>query len=80
MKNILPELRAQRGWTQGDLATKLAVSRQTVNAVETGRYEPSLSLAFAIAALFAQPIESIFQWKRQLSRFTGEPDTKSGEP
>jgi putative transcriptional regulator len=56
------------------------VSRQTVNAVETGRYEPSLSLAFAIAALFARPIESIFQWKRQLPRFTGEPDTKSGEP
>jgi putative transcriptional regulator len=80
MKNILPELRAQRGWTQGDLAARLAVSRQTVNAVETGRYEPSLSLAFAIAALFAQPIESIFQWRRQLARFTGDPDTKSGGP
>jgi putative transcriptional regulator len=66
MKNILPELRARRGWTQGDLALHLAVSRQTVNAVETGRYEPSLTLAFAIAALFAQPIESIFQWQRRL--------------
>jgi putative transcriptional regulator len=60
MKNILPELRAQRGWTQSDLAERLSVSRQTVNAVETERYEPSLSLAFAIAKLFAQPIESIF--------------------
>ena len=80
MKNILPELRAQRGWTQGELATKLAVSRQTVNAVETGRYEPSLSLAFAIAALFAQPIESIFQWQRQLARFAGEPDSSPAEP
>jgi putative transcriptional regulator len=61
MKNILPELRAQRGWTQSDLAERLSVSRQTVNAVETERYEPSLSLAFAIAKLFAQPIESIFR-------------------
>lgn len=72
MKAILPELRAQRGWTQSDLATKLAVSRQTVKAVETGRYEPSLSLAFGIAELFAQPIESIFLWKRLPSRFSGE--------
>jgi putative transcriptional regulator len=61
MKNILRELRSQRGWTQADLALRLAVSRQTVNAVETGRYEPSLSLAFAIATLFAQPIENIFR-------------------
>ncbi len=71
MKNILPELRAQRGWTQGELAMQLAVSRQTVNAVETGRYEPSLSLAFAIAALFARPIESIFQGHRPAARFAG---------
>ncbi|HTY93795.1 MAG TPA: helix-turn-helix transcriptional regulator [Steroidobacteraceae bacterium] len=69
MKNILPELRAQRGWTQGDLAARLAVSRQTINAVETGRYEPSLSLAFAIAGLFARPIESIFQGQREMRRF-----------
>jgi putative transcriptional regulator len=65
MKNILPELRAQRGWTQSDLAERLSVSRQTVNAVETERYEPSLSLAFAIAKLFAQPIESIFRPARR---------------
>ena len=65
MKNILPQLRAERGWTQGDLAERLSVSRQTVNAVETERYEPSLSLAFAIAKLFAQPIESIFRPTRR---------------
>ncbi len=72
MNNILPALRAQQGWTQGDLASKLAVSRQTINAVETGRYEPSLSLAFAIAALFALPIEQIFQGHRSPRKFTGE--------
>jgi putative transcriptional regulator len=60
MKNILPELRAQRGWTQGDLAEKLGVSRQTVNAIETGRYEASLSLAFTIAALFRKRVDEIF--------------------
>jgi putative transcriptional regulator len=77
MKNILPELRSQRGWTQGDLALELSVSRQTVNAVETGRYEPSLSLAFAIAALFALPIESIFHGQRQPHRFAADaPDTE----
>jgi len=65
MKNNLPELRARRGWTQGELAERLGVSRQTVNAVETERYEPSLSLAFAIAKLFEQPIEAIFQPARK---------------
>jgi len=60
MKNILPALRAERGWTQSDLAARLKVSRQTVNAIETERYEPSLSLAFAIAKLFERSIESIF--------------------
>lgn len=69
MKNILPDLRAQRGWTQADLAARLEVSRQTVNAVETGRYEPSLSLAFAIAALFKLPIETVFQGHREPRRF-----------
>ena len=61
MKNRLRELRAERGWSQADLARQLAVSRQTVNAIEVGRYDPSLPLAFRIARLFAQPIESIFQ-------------------
>ncbi|OYQ35294.1 transcriptional regulator [Niveispirillum lacus] len=61
MKNRLKELRAERGWSQGDLADKLSVSRQTVNALENGRYDPSLPLAFTIARLFVQPIEAIFQ-------------------
>ena len=61
MKNRVPELRAERGWSQSELAEKLGVSRQTVNAVERERYEPSLSLAFAIAALFGRAIEEIFR-------------------
>ena len=65
MKNILPELRAQRGWTQAELAQHLNVSRQTINAVETERYEPSLSLAFAIAKLFRMPVEAIFRSGRR---------------
>lgn len=60
MRNRLHELRDERGWTQGALADRLGVSRQTVNAVETGRYDPSLPLAFRIARLFGEPIESIF--------------------
>jgi putative transcriptional regulator len=61
MKSNLSELRAERGWTQEALASRLKVSRQTVNAIETERYEPSLSLAFAIAAVFDRPIEAIFR-------------------
>ncbi|HEV7632729.1 MAG TPA: helix-turn-helix transcriptional regulator [Steroidobacteraceae bacterium] len=61
MNNIVPELRAKRGWTQSDLAAQLKVSRQTVNAIETGRYDPSLPLAFSIAQLFGRSIESIFK-------------------
>jgi putative transcriptional regulator len=64
VKNILPELRAKRGWTQVDLAARLRVSRQTVIAIETGRYDPSLPLAFSIAELFKLPIESIFSRHR----------------
>lgn len=60
MKNILRQLRAETGWTQGALAEKLDVSRQTVNALEAGRYDPSLPLAFRIARLFGRPIEEIF--------------------
>jgi len=60
VKNILPALRAERGMTQADLADALNVSRQTVNALETGRYDPSLPLAFAIARLFGKKIEDIF--------------------
>ena len=63
MKNRVRELREQHGWSQGELAEKLEVSRQTVNAVETGKYDPSLPLAFRIAKLFRQSIESIFEPK-----------------
>lgn len=61
MKNVLRVLRAEREWSQADLADRLDVSRQTVNALETGKYDPSLPLAFKIARLFDRPIESIFQ-------------------
>ena len=60
MNNRLKALRAERDWSQAVLAEQLGVSRQTVNALETGRYDPSLPLAFKIAKVFAQPIESIF--------------------
>jgi len=60
MKNRLKVMRAERDWSQGDLADRLDVSRQSVNAIETGRYDPSLPLAFKIAALFDLPIEAIF--------------------
>ncbi len=60
MKNRLKVLRAERNWSQADLADHLGVSRQTVNALETGRYDPSLPLAFKIAKIFGQPIEAIF--------------------
>jgi len=60
MKNSLRALRADRGWSQSDLADKLGVSRQSVNAIETGRFDPSLPLAFKIAKLFGLSIESIF--------------------
>ena len=60
MNNRLRVLRAEKAWSQADLAAALGVSRQTVNALETGRYDPSLPLAFKIARVFGQPIESIF--------------------
>jgi len=60
MKNRLKVLRAERDWTQSRLAQELQVSRQTVNAIETGKYDPSLPLAFRIARVFGQPLETIF--------------------
>lgn len=60
MKNRLKVLRAERDWTQGDLARELAVSRQTINAIETEKYDPSLPLAFKIARVFKLQIEDIF--------------------
>jgi putative transcriptional regulator len=61
VRNRLRVLRAERGWSQAELAERLGVSRQTVNAIETEKYDPSLPLAFALARLFGQPIESIFE-------------------
>lgn len=61
MNNRLKELRLARGWSQGDLAEQLQVSRQTVNAIENGRYDPSLPLAFTIAETFGLAIEAIFR-------------------
>lgn len=60
MKSRLRVLRAERGWSQADLAERLGVSRQSVNAIETGRYDPSLPLAFRLARLFDLTIEAIF--------------------
>ena len=61
MKNKLRELRAAKEWSQSDLADKLGVSRQTVNAIETEKYDPSLPLAFEVARLFKKSIEEIFE-------------------
>jgi putative transcriptional regulator len=61
VKNRLKVLRAERNWSQADLAERLEVSRQSVNAIETGKFDPSLPLAFRIARLFGQTIESIFE-------------------
>ncbi len=61
MTNRLRVMRAELGWSQADLATKLEVSRQSVNAIETGKYDPSLPLAFKIAKLFGKKIEEIFE-------------------
>ena len=60
MKNRLRVLRAERNWSQAELAHRLEVSRQSVNAIETGKYDPSLPLAFKLARLFGAPIEDIF--------------------
>jgi putative transcriptional regulator len=63
MNNLLKELRAERGWSQALLAEKLEVSRQSVNAIETGKFDPSLPLAFRIAKLFTKRIEEVFQYR-----------------
>ncbi|MAN47310.1 MAG: helix-turn-helix transcriptional regulator [Alphaproteobacteria bacterium] len=67
MKNILKILRTEKGWSQAALAEKLDVSRQSINAIETGKYDPSLPLAFAIARLFGRPIEEIFDDEVELA-------------
>jgi putative transcriptional regulator len=61
VRNRLRVLRAERDWSQAELAERLSVSRQTINAIETGKYDPSLPLAFKLAGLFGLPIEAIFQ-------------------
>ncbi len=68
MKNQLKVLRAQRDWSQADLADRLDVSRQTVNAIETGKYDPSLPLAFKIARLFGLTIEQVFEEEPEAGR------------
>ncbi|MCZ8166346.1 helix-turn-helix transcriptional regulator [Silanimonas sp.] len=60
MRNVIRERREALGWSQAELAEQLAVSRQTVNAIETGKYDPSLPLAFKLARLFGEPIETLF--------------------
>jgi putative transcriptional regulator len=60
VKNRLKVLRAERDWSQGDLAERLGVSRQTINSIETGKYDPSLPLAMRLGRLFQQPVEEIF--------------------
>lgn len=60
MKNGIPALRAERQWTQADLAIRIGVSRQTINAIETGKFDPSLPVAFRLARLFELPIEQVF--------------------
>jgi putative transcriptional regulator len=65
MKNMLKTLRAERNWTQAELAQRLDVSRESVNAIETGRYDPSLSLAFDIADVFGKKVEEIFLHKKR---------------
>ncbi|MGI8809491.1 MAG: helix-turn-helix transcriptional regulator [Acidimicrobiales bacterium] len=74
--NRLRELRAVRRWSQADLADRLDVSRQTVNAIETGRYDPSLPLAFKLAQLFDEPIESLFFPEDEGLRQPGPHDTQ----
>ena len=73
MDNRIRQLRVERGWTQAALADLLQVSRQTVNALETGRYDPSLPLAFRIARLLQRPIEAIFDPGEELDDPVGTP-------
>ena len=71
MQNRLRVLRAERSWSQAEMAAMLAVSRQTVNAIETGRYDPGLPLAFRIARLFGRSIESVFEPENDFAQGDG---------
>jgi putative transcriptional regulator len=77
MKNRLKVLRAERSWSQADLAGKLEVSRQSVNAIETGKFDPSLPLAFKLARLFGLPIEDIFAEDEAGSESAGQQVSES---
>ena len=70
MKNRLRVLRAERDWSQGEMADRLGVSRQTINALETGKYDPSLELAFKIARLFAMKIEEVFMPEEDETKYS----------
>jgi putative transcriptional regulator len=76
MKNSLHVLRAERDWSQAELAQRLRVSRQTVNAIETGKCDPSLPLAFRIARLFGRPIEEIFLCDLEARGGSGPPQLR----
>ena len=76
MKNTLRVLRAEQRWSQADLAERVGVSRQTVNAIETGKYDPSLPLAFAIARLYGRKIEDIFSPDGSAGDGAGTPSQK----
>lgn len=68
MKNCLRLLRTERRWSQSDVAERIGVSRQTINAIENDRYDPSLPLAFRISTLFERPIEQLFQYENEDQR------------
>lgn len=78
MNNSLRVLRAERRWSQADLADRLSVSRQTINAIETGKYDPSLPLAFALAREFGRSIEEIFTPDGESKDLTGAESRQSG--
>lgn len=80
MKNHLRVLRAARKWSQGDLAERLGVSRQTVNALEVEKYDPSLPLAFKLSRLFGVPIEAIFEDDTRTETVATEPDPPTPYP
>lgn len=79
MNNSLRVLRAERRWSQADLADRLSVSRQTINAIETGKYDPSLPLAFALARVFGRSIEEIFTPDGEWKDLTGAESRQSGQ-
>lgn len=79
MKNALSQLRAGNRWSQADIADKLDVSRQTINAIETGRYDPSLPLAFKIARLFGKQIEEVFDSDDDEKKATIKPTLRNGK-